>query len=460
MSFSEPSLKNRRLLVDSDPHITAVEYRGSRFSTIISTQTHFDSPSSSPYFMQPHCKYIRLQQSLLALIDLHILRRSFKASLEDNQYDHLHLLDLKQGIHLFFKKVGYVSHHFFESALLAVNVFFQTNTFPVRSQDLPQLCSVASHFGAEVQFVFLKVYGTFDAEEISSYSHLISGLEFKLRTHSDLEFLNKSSFFFPRLQQLHVNVHSSISRSLIELLKVNTTVTSVILSGNSIGVEGAKVLADALKNNSTVSILNLWNNSIGDEGARALAGALKVNTTITSIDLSFNSIGSEGAMAFAEVFKVNTAITSVDLDNNNMGDEGARALAEALKDNASVTRFNISSNSIEDDGARALAEALKVNNTVTSINIDNNDISDEGCRVLFETLKLNTSIRTINLSFNSIGDEGARALAGALKINSTVVRIELQDNFIGDEGSRSLAEALEFNFLVKIEGVCQLHLSS
>jgi hypothetical protein len=44
--------------------------------------------------------------------------------------------------------------------------------------------------------------------------------------------------------------------------------------------------------------------------------------TLTSLDLSENNIGDEGAMALAQ----NTTLTSLNLERNNIGDEGKRAL--------------------------------------------------------------------------------------------------------------------------------------
>ncbi len=48
------------------------------------------------------------------------------------------------------------------------------------------------------------------------------------------------------------------------------------VSGNKIGVEGAKALATALEKNSSVTSINLRRNHIGDEGSKALAILLKV----------------------------------------------------------------------------------------------------------------------------------------------------------------------------------------
>ncbi|KAL0238535.1 hypothetical protein GEMRC1_013008 [Eukaryota sp. GEM-RC1] len=76
------------------------------------------------------------------------------------------LLTLKNDIPAFFKKLGWVSHYFFESALLAVKVFLQTNTFHIIPKDLPQLCSLTSFFGAEVKSVFFHISGSLTVDEL------------------------------------------------------------------------------------------------------------------------------------------------------------------------------------------------------------------------------------------------------------------------------------------------------
>ncbi|KAJ3336471.1 hypothetical protein HDU93_002793, partial [Gonapodya sp. JEL0774] len=55
---------------------------------------------------------------------------------------------------------------------------------------------------------------------------------------------------------------------------------------NSIGEAGATAFAEVLKTNSTLTSLNLYSNCIGEAGARALAEALKTNSSLMSLDVS------------------------------------------------------------------------------------------------------------------------------------------------------------------------------
>ena len=125
--------------------------------------------------------------------------------------------------------------------------------------------------------------------------------------------------------------------------------TTLDLYGNSIGVDGAKAIAEALKVNTVLTKLYLFNNSIGVDGAKAIAEALKVNTVLTILSLGGNSIGDDGAKAIAEAFKVNTVLTTLNLSSNSIGVHGAKAIAEALKVNTVLTTLHLLSNSIGDD---------------------------------------------------------------------------------------------------------------
>ncbi|KAG0041341.1 hypothetical protein BGZ90_009916, partial [Linnemannia elongata] len=76
-----------------------------------------------------------------------------------------------------------------------------------------------------------------------------------------------------------------------------STLTTLDLSYNSIGPNGAQVLTEALKTNSTLAALKLPYNSIGDNGAQTLSEALKTSSALTTLHLGNNSIGDNGVQA-------------------------------------------------------------------------------------------------------------------------------------------------------------------
>jgi hypothetical protein len=62
---------------------------------------------------------------------------------------------------------------------------------------------------------------------------------------------------------------------------------------------------------------------IGDDDARAITAELRVNTTLTELLLRNNSIGDAGAASLAEALEVNTALTVLNLNNNYIGGAGS-----------------------------------------------------------------------------------------------------------------------------------------
>ena len=233
--------------------------------------------------------------------------------------------------------------------------------------------------------------------------------------------------------------------SLAEAIKVNTTLTQLGLSDNNIGAAGVASLAEAMKVNTTLTQLRLGRNSIGAAGAASLAEAIKVNTTLIQLGLGRTNIGAAGTASLAEAMKVNTTLTQLDLRENIIGTVGAASLAEAMKVNTTLTQLDLTENIIGTAGAASLAEALKVNTTLTQLGLGIDNIGDAGAASLAEVMKVNTALTQLNLRSNNIGATGAASLAQAMKVNATLTQLVLWDSNISDAGAASLAEAMKVN---------------
>jgi Ran GTPase-activating protein (RanGAP) involved in mRNA processing and transport len=146
-----------------------------------------------------------------------------------------------------------------------------------------------------------------------------------------------------------------------------------------------------------VTTIYLSDNKIGDEGAAALADALKVNTFVTTIYLSRNEIGIEGAAALADALKVNMSVTTGNLDGNVIGAEGAAALADALEVNTSVTYIALMRNQIGNEGAAALANGLHVNTALTTTALGSNAIDESNSAKVDALIARNTRFRSLFL---------------------------------------------------------------
>ena len=84
---------------------------------------------------------------------------------------------------------------------------------------------------------------------------------------------------------------------------------------------------------------------MGEGEGGALAEALRLNSTLTSLDLSGNDLGEGAGRALAETLRLNTSLTSLNLmmiifdqiipffhNNNDLREEVQSALAQAWGD--------------------------------------------------------------------------------------------------------------------------------
>ena len=170
------------------------------------------------------------------------------------------------------------------------------------------------------------------------------------------------------------------------LNKNDPTLDDLDLKGSNIGANELGLLADALRKNTKLKKLNLHTNQAGDSNARdalaSLTSALKINTTLTHLIIANNRLTDESARAFASLLKENDTLIELDLNYNRIADEGAGELASALKENNTLKNLNLWDNDIGDEGARALSHAVRDHNkTLTSLNLNKNEkISSQDTR--------------------------------------------------------------------------------
>ena len=115
--------------------------------------------------------------------------------------------------------------------------------------------------------------------------------------------------------------------SLITLLPDLLCCTQLNLSGNNMGAEGAKPLADALRVCPSLTHVDVRSNNIAGDGASQLSAAVLSNAKIevfneipvkemrtdsfTELDLFNKGIGVEGGMVVAGLIPVMGSLTEV-----------------------------------------------------------------------------------------------------------------------------------------------------
>merc|ERR1711998_789630 len=189
---------------------------------------------------------------------------------------------------------------------------------------------------------------------------------------------------------------------------------------------GAVVLSHLLASNTSVTSVGVSGNQLGPEGGKAIADALQTNVVLQSIE-----IGCKYNPAIIPIKQLrDNSVDVLDYSGKELLSEGGIVLAAALTvaQNTSVTTVEVKSNCLRAKGMMAIAEALKVNSTVTNMDVSDNEIggwyeygtfgdftaTPEGPAALAEALEVNTTVQWVDVSQNSLGPEGGKALASAL----------------------------------------------
>ena len=111
---------------------------------------------------------------------------------------------------------------------------------------------------------------------------------------------------------------------------------------NATIAEAIKKAAVPIAGQFSASEIDLQNKGLTDQDTTMVAEILKSNTSVTTVILARNKeIGDEGAKALAEALKVNTTVTALLLGKCGISDDGAAALAEALRSNTSLLYLDL-----------------------------------------------------------------------------------------------------------------------
>jgi hypothetical protein len=163
----------------------------------------------------------------------------------------------------------------------------------------------------------------------------------------DAEFSNMAQTLSSRnttLQKLTVKENFITSTGVVEAMEQNSHITDIDLENNSIGDEGAYLLARSL---GTITMSNLTRLSlaqchIGDNGFIALVSALVQNTSLLQLDLRHNQFYSErGFLALAESLPEIKVLQQIDFRWYPGLASAMPLLLAGLRKNTSLFRFHV-----------------------------------------------------------------------------------------------------------------------
>jgi hypothetical protein len=167
---------------------------------------------------------------------------------------------------------------------------------------------------------------------------------------------------------------------------------------------------------------------------KTISEILKKNTTITSLYIRDNEITSEGIVLISELLKINKALKEFGLHNIKINTRPQDRIwfwtvfTQALQLNKSIAKLSITSIRLQVEEVKVISKVLENNDVLTELDMSGNDIDCEGAEFIAKALETNTKLKQLDLGKNLIDTEGYRRIAKALKTNKSLVSLTLQEN--------------------------------
>jgi len=182
------------------------------------------------------------------------------------------------------------------------------------------------------------------------------------------------------------------------LLKAHEASPTLTLKHAKIGDEGALEIARFLAHNTKLVRLDLTGNGITPIGAAHLAEALRTNSTLESLTLRHNSLGLAGHVIdfskFCRAVGMHARLEHLDLRNNGIaGTEFASHIGQALKANVLLTHVELSWNPLTPAGGQVLLEHVRQNTTMFDLQLSGCGLAEEMLVTIAQLLKRNRAAK-------------------------------------------------------------------
>jgi hypothetical protein len=162
---------------------------------------------------------------------------------------------------------------------------------------------------------------------------------------------------------------------IISSLVDHTTLKSLVLTLNSCHEGGTQAIARLLRSDyCRLTHLNLSHQKDGDNQKpcmESLAEAIQVNTSLTSLKLSRNSLRSCEISSLIRAMTINSTLRNLDLTNNHIDDAGFKEVANSLPNMKGLESLHLMNNDIRDEAAigEAMLTGIRKNHVLTDLEI-------------------------------------------------------------------------------------------
>ncbi len=213
------------------------------------------------------------------------------------------------------------------------------------------------------------------------------------------------------------------------------------LCKQQLGINGCERIVEALRTQNLVHTLLLGTNAIGDEGASRVADLIRQGQ-LGSVYLGCNLIGETGVEDIAEALETDKHVKALWLKRNPLGAAGIRRLAQMLRRNVTLRTLDVVNTSPDHGAMVELLEVIALHPSLEYVYLSGNGLDVEEAPALAGCL-INPRLKGLYLSVNHLGDAGARVIAAALVENAKLEFLSLSSNGITDEGVIALCGAVQ-----------------
>ncbi|KAL8617171.1 hypothetical protein ACOMHN_014341 [Nucella lapillus] len=228
----------------------------------------------------------------------------------------------------------------------------------------------------------------------------------------------------PSVVIAHAHLSPQEVKATVTILVMDTELTQLDLSGNTLGRQEGVYISELLKTNRFLTHLVLTEDQLSGEGLDSLVPALCQAKSLRSLDLSGNGLCDRDTKSLCQLIEDAECITELILHHNQLGQCGA-ALGNALAENDTITSLNLSWNHIRGAGAVGLARAIGKNSTLNRVNFAWNGFGYEGSVALGHALATNTTLHLLDLTNNRIHPPALLQLFNGICRNKTLSSLAL-----------------------------------
>ena len=249
----------------------------------------------------------------------------------------------------------------------------------------------------------------------------------------------------------------------IQPLINSTTITSIHLSGNTLGAPACAHLAPHLssqKELQTANLADIFTSRLLSEIPPALSSLLTACLKLPNlhtIDLSDNAFGLNTVAPLVDFLKDHVPLKRLRLTNNGLSPEAGIKIADALtnlakrKEEARKEGRNVPNleaiicgrNRLESGSMKAWARTYQAHKHIKEVRMTSNAIRQEGVRLLLrEGLKSCQELEILDLMDNTFTLSGAQALAEVVGGWNSLAELGVGDSLLTSRGTVLLAEAL------------------